>query len=223
MLGNVGGYSEKKKLNTRLKNHFSCCGICRRQCHYEFKRVFWKSCIVFCAKPKEVHTIKLISLQQIRALIALKYIINNRVLRWIKSGHRWLQHFLYLLPLYRSIGAIIHQPLSSDEVHPQICSSLRLLVLCLVRPDLSVIYYCLFIYYYFFFPEKLISFIGSLDKCHSSVFNALITFPHHFYLHYHYFSLKAPFLIRIFQMLFFLSLSLSVKSLSKFIRVYISA
>ena len=26
------------------------CGICGRQCHYEFNTVFWKSCIVFCGK-----------------------------------------------------------------------------------------------------------------------------------------------------------------------------
>ena len=30
------------------------CGICRRQCHYEFNTVFWKSRMVFFAKPKEV-------------------------------------------------------------------------------------------------------------------------------------------------------------------------
>ena len=36
------------------------CGICARQRHYEFKMVFGKSCIVFCAKPKEVDPITLI-------------------------------------------------------------------------------------------------------------------------------------------------------------------
>ena len=35
-------------------------------------------------------------------------------------------------------------------------------------PDLFVIYYCLFSL------KELISFIDSLDKCHTSVFNALI-------------------------------------------------
>ena len=35
--------------------------------------------------------------------------------------------------LYRCIGTVIHQPLSSDVVCPHISSSLRLLVLCLVR------------------------------------------------------------------------------------------
>ena len=61
-------------------------------------------------------------------------------------------------------------PLSPNVVHPQISSSLRLLVLCLVRPDLFVIYYCLFICF-----KELISFIGSLDKCHISVFHALVS------------------------------------------------
>ena len=60
------------------------------------------------------------------------------------------------------------------EFIPQIRSSLRSLVHCLVRPDLLVIYmyYCLFILF-----KELISFFfffGSLDKCHTSVFNALI-------------------------------------------------
>ena len=44
---------------------------------------------------------------------------------------------------------MIHQPLSPDGVHPQISSSLRLLVLCLIHPDLFVIfvmYYCLLIF-----------------------------------------------------------------------------
>ena len=58
--------------------------------------------------------------------------------------------------------------LSPDGVHPQISSSLRLLVLCLVRPNSFVIYYCLFI-----FSKEPISFIGSLDKCHTSLFNVL--------------------------------------------------
>ena len=56
---------------------------------------------------------------------------------------------------------MMHQPFSPDGVHPQISSSLRLIVLA--------IYYCLFI-----FSKKLISFIDSLDKCHTSIFNALI-------------------------------------------------
>ena len=51
---------------------------------------------------------------------------------------------------------MIHQPLLPDGVHPRISSSLRLLVLCLVRPDLFVIYYRLSIFF-----KGLISFIGS--------------------------------------------------------------
>ena len=41
---------------------------------------------------------------------------------------------------------MIHQSLSPNGVHLQISSSMRLLVLCLVRPDLFVIYYCLLIF-----------------------------------------------------------------------------
>ena len=42
-------------------------------------RYFEKSCIVFCAKPKEVDPIKLISLCRMSVSIALKYMINNSV------------------------------------------------------------------------------------------------------------------------------------------------
>ena len=63
----------------KLKMPF--CSLCRRQCHYEFITVFLKSCTVFCVKPKEVDRIKLISLRQISVSIALKYIINNSVLK----------------------------------------------------------------------------------------------------------------------------------------------
>ena len=83
-------------------HHF--CGICRRQCHYEFNTVYWKSCIVFCAKLKEVDPIKLISLRQISLSIALKYIINNNLWKYTESGHRWLQ--LFLFSLKTSITAI---------------------------------------------------------------------------------------------------------------------
>ena len=75
------------------------CGICRRQYHYEFNTVFWKSCTVFCAKPKEVDPINLISLWQINLSIELKYIINNSVWKRTESGHRWLQLFLFSLKM----------------------------------------------------------------------------------------------------------------------------
>ena len=57
--------------------------------HYEFNTVFRKSCIVFCAKPKEVDPIKLISHYDKKSVsITLKYIINNSVLKQTESGHR---------------------------------------------------------------------------------------------------------------------------------------
>ena len=59
---------------------------------------------------------------------------------------------------------MIHQPLSPDGVHPQISSSLRLLGL--VRPDLFVINYFLFVFF-----KELISFIGYLDNAtHALIF-----------------------------------------------------
>ena len=44
------------------------------------------------------------------------------------------------------IGVMIYKALSPDGVHPLISSSLGLLVFCLIRPDLFVIYYSLFIF-----------------------------------------------------------------------------
>ena len=64
---------------------------------------------------------------------------------------------------------MIHQLLSPYRIHPKISLSLRLLVLCLVCPDLFVIFYCLFLFF-----KELISFMGSLDKSHTSILNALI-------------------------------------------------
>ena len=43
-----------------------------------------------------------------------------------------------------NVGAMINQHLSPDGIYPQISSSLKLLVLCLVRRDYFVIYQCLF-------------------------------------------------------------------------------
>ena len=56
---------------------------------------------------------------------------------------------------------------NADRVHPSppISSSLRLLVLFLVRPDLFVLHYCLFIFF-----KEISSFIGFLEKFHTSVF-----------------------------------------------------
>ena len=58
---------------------------------------------------------------------------------------------------------MIHQPLSSEGVCPRDCKSFALFVR-LVRHTL------LFVYFF----KELISVIGSLDKCHICVFNALI-------------------------------------------------
>ena len=64
---------------------------------------------------------------------------------------------------------VIHGGQFTGGVHSQISSSLRLSVICLFLPHLLVIHYWLFL-----FSKELISFIGTLDKCHTSVFNALI-------------------------------------------------
>ena len=43
---------------------------------------YFENCVLyFCAKPKEVDPIKLISLRQTSVSIALKYIINSSVLK----------------------------------------------------------------------------------------------------------------------------------------------
>ena len=153
---------------------FHFCGICRRQCHYEFNRSFPKSCIVFCTKPKEVDPIKLISLRQISVSIALKYVINNSVLKRIRSSMMASLSFFIEIIFNHYIILLAQRYtnfLSPERVHLHISLSLRWLVLCLTRTAFFVIYYCLFIFF-----KELISSIGSLDKCHTSVFNALIIF-----------------------------------------------
>ena len=71
---------------------------------------------------------------------------------------------------------MIHQPWSPDGVHPQINLSPELLVLCLVHPDLFIMYYCLL----FFFPKNsFLSLAPLIDKCHTSVFNTLIFMKGH--------------------------------------------
>ena len=65
---------------------------------------------------------------------------------------------------------MIYQPfVTRRSSSPQISLPLRLLVLCLVRLNSFVRHYCSFI-----FSKNSFLFIGSLDKCHTSVFNALI-------------------------------------------------
>ena len=63
---------------------------------------------------------------------------------------------------------MIHQPLPPDGVHPQINSSQRLLVFCLVRLDFFVIYYGWFI-----FPQCFIYnlYLKSFDSHISASFN----------------------------------------------------
>ena len=64
---------------------------------------------------------------------------------------------------------MIHQPLSPDGVHRQICLSLRLFVLWFCSSGL-VRHILLFVYFF----KELISFTDALDKCYTSVLNALI-------------------------------------------------
>ena len=75
------------KSSVWLLDKMGFCGICRRQCHYDFNTVFWKSCNVFCAKPKEVDPLKSISVWQISVSIVFKYIINKRStkINWISA------------------------------------------------------------------------------------------------------------------------------------------
>ena len=60
--------------------------------------------------------------------------------------------------------------MSPDRVCPKISLPLGLFVLWDVRPDLFVKYHCLFIFF-----KLSILYICSLDKCHISSFNALIS------------------------------------------------
>ena len=165
----------------RLSKNLETCEIfvafVVRQCHYEFNTVFWKSCIVFCSKPKEVDPPKIISLQQKSVSIALTYIINNCVLKLTESGHQWLRHFFFLLKIpipaissywRNDTPTFVTWRISSpNQFVPVIVSSF---------PCLSWLFRHKLLYFLFIFFKEPISFIGSLDKCHASVFNALV-FP----------------------------------------------
>ena len=151
---------------------FVFCGICRRQCHYEFNTVFWKSCIVFCARPKEADPIKLISPRQISVSIALKYIINNsmKINRIRASMTETLSFFIdnfynrfivLLAQIYTNF--VTWGSSSPNQFVPEIVSLL---------PCLSGLVRRILLFVYFF--KERISFIGSLDKCHTRVFNTLI-------------------------------------------------
>ena len=118
---------------------------------------------------QEVDPKKLNFLRQISVSVAFKYIINNRV-----SASMIATLFFLLLKI--SIAAISFYWCDDTTTFcnltkfiPKLSSSLRFLVLCVIRPYLFVIHYCLFTFF-----KELISFIGSLDKCPTSVFNALI-------------------------------------------------
>ena len=63
---------------------------------------------------------------------------------YFKRRNRSLRAISYFTAMFSNCP-MIYQALSPDGVHPQISSSLRFLVLCLVRPDMLVINNCLFI------------------------------------------------------------------------------
>ena len=67
---------------------------------------------------------------------------------------------------------MIYQPLSPGGVHPQISSSLRLLVFCLFRPNSFVIHYCLFV-----FSKNSFLSLAPLTNATPAFFKALIFKP----------------------------------------------
>ena len=165
--------------NSTLLKELTFCGICPRQCHYKFNTVYWKSCIVFCAKQKEVDRKKThfsMTNKSFDSTQLYNYIIYN----WqqhIKINRIRTSMIATLSFLIENIYNRNNVPLvqwytilmSPEGVCPKVSPSLRLLVLCHFRLELFVIYYCLFIFF-----KELISFMDSFDKCHTSIFNALI-------------------------------------------------
>ena len=107
--------------------------------------------------------------------------------------------------------------LPSDDVHPLIGSFLRLLLLCLIRPDLFVIHNCLFI-----FSKNSFLLLASLKKGKTSVFNALILFRVAFLLKIFYnfclgrksrnFSLKFIYSVTIYLLLIIFTKSYGFRS-----------
>ena len=101
----------------------------------------------FWAKPKELDPVKLVSLRQTRVSIALKYIINNNVLNRIRASMIATLSF-FIENIHNRYIVLLAQwytnLLLPDAVHPQISSSLRLLVFALfVKTRSSYITICL--------------------------------------------------------------------------------
>ena len=133
-------------------------GIRRRQCHYAFNTVFWKPCMVFCTKLKELDSIKLkFFLWQKSVLITLKYIINNGVLK-----HRSYEYSSFVLEnIYnRNSIPLAHsyiQPLSPSRVHTKISSCLSFFFFFFVLWCSSrlIRHILLFVYIYFFVKSSI--------------------------------------------------------------------
>ena len=128
-------------------------------------RYFNKSCIVFCAKPKEAGPIKLNF-----------YITNKRFGNDLQQSIKilWVTAWVIGIPFFLSkisIPAIeFYWRNYTHNICHRPCSSLNLFVPELVRLLACSSYnYYLFIYFTLFIP-----YIDSLDKCHSSAFNSLI-------------------------------------------------
>ena len=88
------------------REHVGCFrAICQKQCHYEFNTVFQKSCIIACAKPKEVNPIKL-SFSKTNKCFGSTQIYNSQwsiKINWIRAS---IIQVFFFFQLKISISAI---------------------------------------------------------------------------------------------------------------------
>ena len=84
-------------------------------------RYFEKSCIGFCAKPKEIDPIELIPLQQISGPIALKYRINNSGIKISRIRTMMIATLFFYAPVSKDRGTYCFNRCLS--VCPSVCLS----------------------------------------------------------------------------------------------------
>ena len=127
------------------REHVGCFrAICQKQCHYEFNTVFQKSCIIACAKPKEVNPIKL-SFSKTNKCFGSTQIYNSQwsiKINWIRASIIQIFFFSSIENIYIRYSILLAQCLSPDHGHRKIS-----------LPPISFIQLVLFFIYDFSFSN----------------------------------------------------------------------
>ena len=146
------------------------CGICRRQPTVSIILILKIVYRILCKTEESRPYYTKFQYEKISVSIAFKYIINTGVLKYSGLRHGTSEYYIFLskidtlaIAFYwrNDIHNLCHLTVFIPKsVRPRYCSSL-------------VVTLPLFIVFKFLIP-----YIGSLDKCHTSAFNALICKSH---------------------------------------------